>query len=56
MRTNMKTNWFIVFTNYFYIPKSPDMYYKVIGEQLGVKDILTMAKLRFALEVLDTNA
>ncbi|CAG2233919.1 unnamed protein product [Mytilus edulis] len=38
------------------VNESPDMYYKVIGEQLGVKDILTMAKLRFALEVLDTNA
>lgn len=38
------------------VNESPDMYYKVIGEQLGVKDILTMAKLRFALEALDTNA
>jgi hypothetical protein len=31
------------------------MYYKTIGEQLGVKDILTMAKLRFALEVFDVD-
>ncbi|OPL32709.1 hypothetical protein AM593_06792, partial [Mytilus galloprovincialis] len=37
------------------VQESPDVFYKTIAEQLSVKDILTMAKIRFALEALDVN-
>ncbi|XP_076084653.1 uncharacterized protein LOC143055403 [Mytilus galloprovincialis] len=37
------------------VQESPDVFYKTIADQLSVKDILTMAKLRFALEALDVN-